>query len=428
MSPTIITGPFADPPAPPSARFFEGYQWRFLFANIPTPDADIPSIGGITTTWCDGLLTNRQIALTLDQASVITAAVWPDDPRVNLLFPSDSTPLVAPNNRLLYAFRREGGTPKWVCRAAGLLLNTEDQADADVPLTHLTAYDPWKYLEGRPAMNANGELPGTQGFSWFATRGDAIICQLLQNTINGQGFCFVDAGVPFGGTAFYGGTIEATNQINFQVQQGTMVADAWTQLCDTGNLDIVLTPIYDTRRPGYTHELNIYKLAGAEKPSAPFSWDKLSRSATTIDRMHDGTPGNFVNIVQYFVGQGGFPAPLQTNPASLGAYLAYWSQQFFPNQAVSTGAAVLAMAQQALTLGKQGRRTTTLNPTPERSPIPFIDYDVGDRVPVNASSRLRIASAGYQRVQAIPITIDDDGIEHVDALLLSPDFREIAFL
>lgn len=416
-------------------RFFHGYDWRFIFVNIPTPESGPPQPGGITTTWCEGLLTNRSIVLTLDQASVIEAAVWPDDPRVNALFGDDAThetPLVAPNNRIIYAFRREGGTPPWVIRAAGILMNLEDQGDPDIPLSHLTAYDPWKYLEGRPCVNAAGTLPGQYGMTWFTTRGDQIACQLLHNTItmptaNGGGFCFIDAGIPFGGTGFYGGNIGSpeseTQAINFEVQSGTMVADAWTQLCETGTMDIVLTPIYDpVNRPGYTHELNIYPLAGMEQPNAVFSWDQFQRSVAGWDAMHDGTPGNFVNVVEYLVGQAGLPVLPQINDELRRLYLGYWSQQFFPDQNVSTGDAVLAMAEQALRLGKQGKRTTTLNVTPERSPIAFLDYTVGDRVPLYTSNRLRVARTGYQRVQAIPITVTDDGTEQIGALLCSPDW------
>lgn len=440
LSNELFTTPFA--PAP-FARFFEGYEWRFLFADIPAPDAPIPSPGGITTTWCDGLLTNRQIALVLNQASVITADVWPDNNRVNKLFPRDSFPLVAPNSRVIYAFRREApeGGPRWVCRAAGLLMNVEDQGDPDIPLSHLTAYDPWKFLEGRPVMNAAGALPSASySFRWFATRANIIACQLLRNTIMapiGGGFCFVDAGdgsrsgegpqyQDWGGTPFYQGTIQSCDEINFEAQQGMMVADAWNGLCTTGYFDIVLTPIYDPiNRPGYTHELNIYRLAGTDRLNAVFAWDKLMRSASNADRMHSGTPGDFVNIVEYYVGQGGFPTPPQINMDSLNQYLAVWSQQFFASQSLSTGDAVLAMAQQALTLGKQGKRTMTLVPTPERSPIPLTGYGLGDRVQVYATSNLRVEANGPQRIQGIPISVTDDGIEQISALLCSPDWREV---
>lgn len=416
-------------PSPGGRRFFQGYQWRFLFADIPAPDAPVPSPGGITTTWADGLLTGRNIAYTLNAPTVITAAVWPDDRRVNQIF-QDGDPLVAQGNRVIYAFRREAppGGPPWVCRAAGILMSPEDQADADQPLTHLVAYDAWQYLGGRPVVDATGQLPPPDG-SIVIQSGDSIVTDVLRNAILDEGFAFVDAGAANGGTSFYGGTIETTDDIVFEYQRGMMVADVWRALCDAGNLDIVLTAIYDpVNRPGYTHELNVYRLAGSEQPSAVFAWDKLMRSVTEIDRAHDGTPGNFINEIQYYAGQGGFPVPAAgplTNDPSIAKYLPYWSNQFQTTQGGSdpTGSAVLAMAQQQLALSKQGLRTMTLSPTPERSPVPLTAYQIGDRVPIYATIRLRVVSAGYQRVQGIPVQITDDGIESIPALLCSPDWN-----
>ena len=53
--------------------------------------------------------------------------------------------------------------------------------------------------------------------------------------------------------------------------------------------------------------------------------------------------------------------------------------------------------------------------------MPWTEYDLGDRVPVYASARLRKLLSGYQRVYGMPIQISDDALEHIDALLVSPD-------
>lgn len=430
---TIQRGPVVPAPVRVGSRFFEGYPWRFIFADIPAPDAPIPSIGGVTTTWANGLLSDRQITKTINQPTTISAAVWPDDIRVNQIF-TDGFPVVAQSNRIVYAFRREGGTPPWKIRAAGILMSPEDQGDTDIPLTHFTAYDPWQLLAARPVVDSTGQLPGPYGFSFLAQTGNIIVCTILKNTIQAPpdgghaagGFCFIDAGPLYGGTSYWGGTFETTPPVNFMIQQGMSVGDAWTQLCDTGFLDIVLTPIYDPiRRPGYTHELSIYNLSGSEQPSAVMGWDRMNRALTSIDRMHSGVPGDFINKVAYYVGQGGPGAPIQTNGQSIDVYGPYWATQTFPDQTIPSASMTVAFAQQALTLGRQGKRTLTLNPTPERSPIPLVDYDVGDRIPVYASNRLRVTSAGYQRVQVLPITITDDGIEQVQSLLTSPDWREV---
>ena len=437
---------------------YVGLPWRFIFTDLNT----------VTTTWADGLLTNRTLTFNLDQPAQIAASVYPDDPRVNLLF-TDGYPLVAQSNRLVYAFRREapapiGSTPQdpWVCRGAGILMQPEDEADTDIPLTNFTAFDPWALMAAWPVW-ASGGLPGPQGYNFLGPYNgtywaltvykaalDAIAAGQWGPTPSfvgppgtGGNGSFIDAGdgsrsgegdqyQDWGGTSFYQGTLEITPVIDLTLTSGNTVADTWTQLCDAGNCDIVLTPIYDpVNRPGYTHELSIYNLAGCERPNSIFSWAMLRRNLKRIDRMHDATPGGFLNLGLYFGGAGGnvptpLLGPLIPSDASIDTFGPYWSTQFQPNQTdLINPAAILQLLQQALTLGKQGKRTLTMDPIPERSPIPLLDYNIGDRAPVYAPNKLRVTAAGFQRVQTIPVQITDDGIEEIVGLVTSPDWRQV---
>ena len=69
----------------------------------------------------------------------------------------------------------------------------------------------------------------------------------------------------------------------------------------------------------------------------------------------------------------------------------------------------------------------TVSPNPLLSPKPFLDYGLGDRVPISATPRLRQAipwasdATIYQRVYGIPIVLGDDGVETVRQLIGSPD-------
>lgn len=419
------------PPAPPfptpTSGFFVGYPWRWIVTDLDS----------VTTTFAEGLLTNRQIALILDDASVIDADVWPDDFRINGLW-TDGYPRLAQTNRLVYCLRRDnpsraGGLPPWTCRAAGIVMSPDDQGNPDVPLTHFTAYDSWRYADARPAMASDGSLPDeANGFQFLPPAfpsGDLIALTMLLNTIINEGTIHVDAGTLWGGTSFYSGTLETTDAVNFTVQRGDSVGDVWRNLCAIGNMDIVLTPIYDpVNRPGYTHELNIYNLAGGDRHDAVFGWDRMNHAVGKISRMHDGTPGEFFNKVQYYSGFGGFPVPASgplVNTASVADFGSWWTLQFFPGQTDKdpTGAATLALAKQALVLAKQGKRTVTMDPIPERAPILFLKYGIADRVPIYASNRLRVTIDGLQRVEGIPIAIDDDGLEKIGNLLCSPDWR-----
>lgn len=421
-------------------RWFSGYQTRFVVTDL----------FGVTTTWLDRLTLGAQIAFSLNQPMTGSIDLRSNDPRVNRIF-TDGDPLVAQSNRLIYMFSREApaDASPWVCRAAGTIMSPDDQADADVPTSHISFYDAWQFLFGTPAyLDTSGTLPGPDGFTFFATAGGVIVATLLANAIasqvpttgppypGGNGY-MIDAGPDYGGTEFWepsGGVIEDTPVIDYNVQQGSSVGDNWNNLLAAGTdpnpgtgpvdagVDIVLQPIYDpVNRPGYTHNLCVYSLAGTERYGSAMAWGKFTRTATTAEREHDGTAGAFINVANYYAGQGGPQVGVVTNGASVDKYLAYWAQQFFPSQ--PDALAVQAMAQQALVLAKQGKRTFTLNPDPMRAIQPFVGYNIGDRIPVHTPDSLRVSAAGLQRVQGIPIVVGPDGITRVNALLTSPDWR-----
>lgn len=420
-------------------RWFSGYQSRHVVTDL----------FGVTTTWLDRLTLGASLAFNLDQPFTGTISLHSNDPRVNRIF-TDGDPLVAQSNRLVYTFLRQnpvgGSVPPWQCIAAGMIMSPEDQADQDVPTTHFTYYDAWQFLFGTPVfVDEVGTFPGPDGAQFWDTPGSVVAATLLANAIfgaepttpgtGGNGY-MIDAGVTYGGTTFWGtqtpAVIEMTPNIDINFQQGMSVGDAWNQLLAAGNevgsatsdggVDIVLYPIYDpVNRPGYTHDLAIYNLAGVQQPGSPMAWGQFTRTAETADRQHDATPSNFVNIANFYAGEGGPGVGLIQNAASGEKYLAYVSSQFFPQQ--PDAIAVQAMAQQVITLQKQGKRTFTVNPDPLRAIGPFVGYNIGDRIPIYAPNNLRVAAAGYQRVQGIPLEINPDGVARVNALLLSPDWR-----
>lgn len=407
------------------ARFPNGTRARMVITDLATE----------TTTWLDRLLLQGTVTAQLNLPWQITGAVRSNDPAVNLIFAPDSDPRVAQSNRLVYVFLRDGPVNRpWQCRASGILMSPQDQGDADIATTHFTAYDPWQYLFGRPCFMSDGSAIGPLGRFFPATTGAVIAATLLGDTISAETVgCFIDAGVPYGGTAFWTGTLEATPLLNFTVQQGMTLGDAWNQLVaagdpsgGTGGMDIVLEPIYDRiNRPGYTSQLSIYNLAGADKPLSPMTWGKLNRSSTTADRQNDGTPGNFINVADFHVGQGGLAVPAggppPANDLSVDKYRPYWLSQFFPAQNQSS--VVAAMETQTLILHKQGKRTFLLDPDPIRAAGPLRDYTVGDRVRVVTGDSLRVDESGFHRIEGIPLVFGPDGVTRVSQLLVTPDWR-----
>lgn len=197
--------------------------WRWVVTNRQSE----------VLTFLDNLASKRQMLYTLNKPATATGEVPADNPEVNIV-DDDGDPFVEEGSRLLYGFRRETGTPPWRCRYAGPILQVNDVVRGDQPVTAFTAFDPWQVLFKRPIRLLSGALPKRTGFTYVNTRGSTIALELLRNTIAEDGPCYLDAGVAWGGTSFYGGTIEDTTRLDINLQSATTVGEAWQQLCDGG--------------------------------------------------------------------------------------------------------------------------------------------------------------------------------------------------
>lgn len=352
-------------------RFYFGYEWAELVTDLDS----------VALTGLSKLAAGRTINYGLNKPATTSARVPSDDPRVNagVLIGTgpDFAPSVNYNDRLLYLFRREAqgtGAP-WVCRWAGLVEQIEDAAQDDQPYSALTGYDPWQYLYARPVMNGSA-LVGPDGISWSATQGSVIAKQIVDATISLHGPCHIDTD---------SGVFEATIPIDINFQQSLSVGAALQQLAATGTLDIVMEPVYDPDgRPGICVVMNVYAQAGANLPAQVFSWD-VGRAVQGVSALYDGDL--MANTVQFFNGQGGRPVTPAHDPDSEARYGWWEAQQFFPQQ--TKVVAVESMAEFQLDLRKQGKRTVQVVPSSLLAPVPLLDYGLGDRLPVYATSRLR---------------------------------------
>lgn len=360
----------------------------------------VAALDGSGITDYSKLTSDRAIEVTLNAPLMAEGTVPSDNPQVWI--PYDDVyddPYLDEGTRLMWWFRRESLTPPYYAVRAATLVNlVHDVAAQDNARTRFVGHDPWMLLFSRLVRTEAGALPGEDGISWTATKVAIIIGQIIRNTINyptpGDGHCFLDAGDgsrigegsqygDWGGTAFYAGTLEALPVIDYNISQGTSVGQAMQDLCAAGHCDIVLTPIYDPlNRPNYLCELNVYVEAGQTRDEAIFAWNLPGRSLVGVDRQQDGAQR--VNRFYAEAGPGGVTgaAPVQEDTASITKFGPYEGRQFYPayrgNGAVT---AVTGLAEQQVALRAEGRQTVTIRPAPERSPRPWQDYGLGDRVP-----------------------------------------------
>lgn len=405
-------------------------EWRFVSTDL---DSNV-------TTILDRVATQRHVHPILNVPNWLSFNVPSDSRLVNTPYPTDvdtEHSYVDEGDRLIYAFRKESDTPPYFqCRAAGISLQVEDSAEQDEATTKVTAFDPWKLAYCRPAQASDGDLPvpmGTWDGTYAAgTTADIVILTQLLYTILNDGIIRIDAGdgsrsgegpqyQDWGGTAYYQGTLEVAGAIvdPYTVTAGQSVGDVWTAMVAAAYCDIVLTPIFDPiNRPGYTHEMSIFVQAG-HTTTCIYGWDRPPHNLTQISRMIDGTQR--ANKIKFGAGQGGVygVSALQTDAASVTQYGQYWGQQFLPAEV--TVEVVEALAAFQLSLRANGRTVVQFSPTPNRSPCPFVDFNLGDIVSAYASREaFRFALAGEMRVYGFPLDIADDATEQVQGMILLP--------
>lgn len=436
----------------------ESPLWRWLITDLD----------GVSITFLDKLASDRVITPKLNEPLELSGTVPSDSPEINILH-TDNFPFLAEGVRQLYAFRREDDSPPYYnIRGSTLILQTGDASSTGDARTRFTAWDPWQYMFYRPLIYVNVEFcnyiprKGQTFTDWHPI--DLITswlyCGLSNSDTTAPGAAlqyFID----WGQTGFYTGTMEYGLKTlkGFTVEPGTSLGQAIQDLCSTGYCDVVLEPIYDpVNRPGILCQMSIYEQdptdsrtgAGTFNYSAQFSWDQPGRNLVGFDDLFDGTQR--ANLIGYRSGQAGafvlndlFGVPIY-EPASVITYGEYWAELAIAAQNVQEGYAVQALAAEQLDLRKNFKQTLTVNPAPERAPEPFVDYTIGDRVPVfigtaqqgtyqlgDNSSRQSLPPGFtgvpptpsplvyvWQRVYGIPVHIDDNGVETVEQLLVGP--------
>jgi len=429
-----------------------------VYTPAATPDEPIPKalkntwrwvvqgLDGVTKSFLDKLATNVQVGFVLDDGQVMTCDL-PSDHFEVYQHANDGNPRVDYGIRVIYGLRRETrpGKPPWKCRFAGLISIMQDQATQDEPVSHLTAYDPWMWAKTLPVLNPDGSLLGSDGLTYEGKTADYIARDLIANA-----YAWIVATFPNPMPWSEQGDIvhlpndgehnfidittgrfqraDVIPTINFS--QGTSVGEAWTQLCQTGTIDIVLTPVYG--RPGILCVMNVYKTAGKKRPNAVFGWDMFPRNLVGVDNLLDGTL--IENYAQYWAGNK--PVPAQQSTSSINKYGPYYVQRSYPAPSAVSAVELLALAEVALR--KQGKKTLVIEPSPGLAPDPFTQWFLGDQVPVWAGrpmpppppltgnsvgnalrSAIRSRTLGANRVYGFVLDLSDDLQETVTGLLLT---------
>lgn len=396
-----------------SVYLYEGKPWRFIVTNRSSQ----------TITMLDHVGMSRSLNFTLNAPAMFDAHVPSDDPRVNILF-TDGEPYVEEGTRLLYGFRQEGTLGEWEPRFGGKIELLEDATRTEDAQTHITAWDPWRYLYSR-SCNAWEYSPDfsavvatnipAQGYPLKGVNLD----EAIRVQLNLEAGLDPDNLTPDWST--YGlemGTFETIPSQSYVIPQGTSIGEFLQQITNYGYCDIVIDPVYDpVFKPGIVGSINVYAKAGQYRPGAIFSWDKPGRSLVGASRLKDGAKR--ANRIVYYGGMGGAPLPVAEDTLSQAQYGTYEERQFFPGITQPWQyAAAQNIAADEVDLRKEGMISIAIDPAPARAPRPLLDYALGDWMPVYWSNRMREEALLVQRVVGIPIELSDDGVETVRRLLV----------
>lgn len=393
------------------SRFPQGLPWRWVVLAVD--DWTAPALRIVT--FLDHLTFNASVDRVLNDIGTLRLTVPSDNPEVYIGDDVDDDPYVAEGNRVVVGLRPEnpGSTDLWTPRASGILYQPTDSADvgtgAGSASTDLQAADPWQLLYRRPVCHFDGTLPDAEnGLRFIAEPADNVALALLFNTEAAHGPTLIDSSDLPG---------DQLAPITITFERGLTVGEAWKQLCDAGYMDIALDPILDLGG-GFISRLRIAEVIGEARYDVIFAYGAPGASLRTINRAEDGTLR--ADKVQEYNGSGGPPVALQTNNTAVAKFGESWLVQAQPKTTVASAA--LALAETDLDTRAFGVTNISVSPLPERSAVPFTEYDIGDTVTVLADrTKLRKRIDGQWRVVHIPLRMNASEPETVDRLEVSTD-------
>jgi hypothetical protein len=340
----------------------------------------------------------------------------------------------------------------------GMLWMIEDDGDADTIYTQFTAVDPMILWPSRPARDDTGDFSKPTFLTDYLSGPQIMEDILLNSESNGGGgppsFAEGTTFLNFAGTVETGGVDLSGAPTDWPMT----IMDVFTLLSDTGELDVVLSPIdttdgtmcsfnayngnYGVDRTGLvslefaTGARNVramkrstdlstlcnklwYYLGPRVGTSTDPAGNQHWRGNVTGDGYPDGT-GTGTPLPNPPGGDIDFPNPLgDLINASRTKYGVFMDVRIFDSDG-ATGVADPLYARLWQTEEKlriNGR--TMVNATPVRGTAP--SFDIGDLISVSAGSSFRGGFSGTQRIYGYTVEEDDDGVIGVTNIACSAD-------
>jgi len=391
----IVDAPLGGPTVSSGPVVTASPAWRF---DLCEGGASNPTAGTFIAT-LDPYCTDRQFVFDLNRPCSVTGKIASDSSVVNSVY-GDGYPYLNEGNRTLKCYRYESGD--WVLRFAGILWTVGDEGDVDMGYTSFTAFDPYQFLFRRMIRRNDGNLKKTVT---LANNAAAAVKRHIDKTIEFAGPCYIDTSDGFFEPALV--------YLTMQYEQ-EYLARAFSEVTDTGVVDIIMDPV--DRTDGILVTANAVSQRGDDKSgSVQFQWDVGSRGVSEWKR--DLDMDTLANSITNFSGDKKLTSFVEDS-TSQGIYGVMEDARVLTD--ILHQDSLDALTEWELSMRKDPRENIAVLPLPETGSFVFDDYFLGDIVTVECSSNAREAVSGQQRIYGITLDVDDEGVERVTELRVSP--------
>jgi hypothetical protein len=382
--------------------------------------SDIPSVywrlvlcdlAGTPISMLSYIALGKQLQFPLNRPASLSFNVASESPLVNIIYSGDGygEPFLTCGIRTVRAYRKVAGVAGWVLRFNGIVWQLQDQGNTDTVSTAVTAYDPSQLLTKRLVRSADGNFSKPVILS--GQHGEVIAKALVDRSATYAGPLPIDT---------VSGTF-TSSAVQTKTWEQSFVGPALVDLCNTGTLDVWFDPTVGA--DGVLAVMNAGPRRGQDRPNMVMAYAAPGHTALSIDRTT--TMETVANAITLWAGSTtGHKVHVSDTPSQT-KYYVYEDAQVMTD--IHTPAFVDNLATEDLALRKDPRDVLTLLPIPERSPMPWRDYFLGDKLSIQVSKgsdqtfpSARESISGLLRVYGLTISIDDDGVERVTGVDVSP--------
>lgn len=373
-------------------------QWRFVLCERSGVE-----IANLTAVASDKAFTYRMLLATKLAFSL------PADSDVSRVH-TDGYPILDSGRRIIKAYRQPDSGGAYALKFAGPVWTCLDVGDENTAKTMVECYDPLIQLNRRFALDAtaNGYSLRTRIVEFTNTDGIQIAKTLVDRT---------NALAPSMVTTT-GATVETSPVRTVKYERRTVYSAIYELASAFNGFDYRLTPL--DSETGIHGRLDFLARLGTNRPEAAFGWDMPPHNVKRVERKMDmeRVANTILALGATNTGGGGIER-LNEDAISTTQFGRYEDIEVFSD--ITIQSFLDALATDAINFRARRRELVQFVPQPGTKPEPFVDFDIGDTVPVYIGERLRGGALGLQRVYGFDLVIDSEGRELVNGVYVAPN-------